>query len=1006
MVGVKMKIKRYFIILMNIFLLFLLFSVSSFAEETTNATASETVDAVFQWEVIDESEKTAKITSVNTDVTGELVVPEVIEGYTVAEISNNAFSSCTYITSAVIYSNIGDATVSGLFSGCTSLKKVVFNCDMSVIGSSFFYNCSELIDVSLPQNLKKINMNAFYGCSSLEVIDIPDSVTSIAGQVFVKCSSLKSFSYPDGVTSVGNNSFMDCTSLESVVLSPNTKSISTNVFRNCTSLTEINIPGKVASIGENTFYGCTKLSKITVDASNTDYSADDTGVLYNYDKSKLIYCPLNAVSDNYIVPDNTTTINASAFSGVSGIKNIVIGDSVTDIGEKAFYQSSIESLKLGKNALNVGSYAFAESNLLTVEVDAVIDAWSNAVFYMCMDLTKVILNGTNSIIPLAMFSRCSSLSDISINSDIITVKGSAFNKCLNLEYISLGEKVEYFGANSFYNCTSLKAFPVSSFTHTIEREAFYGCTAAEELIIPDSVTMLASSSFYGCSGIKELVIGTGITEIKSKTFEYCSGIGDIVVPGNIKTICESAFEYSYPSSVVLEEGVENVGNSAFFGEEFDSKNKLSNIVLPSSLKTIGYNAFSGHCAKSIIIPENVESIGYRAFNGSVDFDVYIYSYDCIYSTSACPFNRNAYLSSIDIYGYSGSTAEVYATDCPSLSGEYHTHVYYDMCADGGLHKPSEKCADITTCIYCLETISGHTDSDDDKICDDCGNSAELPSYTPDCSLSFSNGILTVSGTSIIDGDYEELLNEYSSVTETIVFNNGFVFVGENVFSDFSAVKFIFIPETMTVIGNNAFVDSSNIKSIVSFADELNIDGAFSSDSSFNLFNKAGSLISGTASLANINVLKHSFSNGILDFEGSLSSDLYDLFDVTTMFSLMYENILTLHFDHFEAVGFSVYSFDAEDYTPVDDSVFDNVDFTMYAFVNGEYTQISFNEMYLMSSEGYDGIFYLTTQTDDNIIHDDTQISIADRFNQAIERILSAIVRLFNKIFAFFSKLGR
>ena len=166
------------------------------------------------------------------------------------------------------------------------------------------------------------------------------------------------------------------------------------------------------------------------------------------------------------------------------------------------------------------------------------------------------------------------------------------------------------------------------------------------------------------------------------------------------------------------------------------------------------------------------------------------------------------------------------------------------------------------------------------------------------------------------------------------------------------------------------------------------------------------MISGTASLANINVLKHSFSNGILDFEGSLSSDLYDLFDVTTMFSLMYENILTLHFDHFEAVGFSVYSFDAEDYTPVDDSVFDNVDFTMYAFVNGEYTQISFNEMYLMSSEGYDGIFYLTTQTDDNIIHDDTQISIADRFNQAIERILSAIVRLFNKIFAFFSKLGR
>ncbi len=971
-----MKIKRYFIILMNIFLLFLLFVVSSFAEETTNATASETVDAVFQWEVIDETSKKVRIISVNKDVTGELVVPAEIDGYKVTSIDKNAFSDCKEITSVIFNAQVNRMNT-GMFENCISMETFMFNSDVVHIDSRVFYGCE----------------------------------------------SLKEIIFPDSLRSIGIWSFAYCTSLENVVINEGFQDINTWAFFNCTALKSLIIPSSVNEIAKEFCLNCTSLETVTVDENNTYYINDEVGAVYKADYTSLIFYPFLSTVDTYKIHENVTSITSSDFEYAKNLKSLVIPDSVVSIATYAFKDSSLETLVIGKGLSKMNSRVFDGSALKYVEINSCPDDWENNVFASCKNLQTVVFNADVSVIPKSLFSGCNSLVNVEGLENVTEIRAGAFENCSSLVSVSGLSNVKKIGNSAFWMCASLKNIDAFSYVVEIDNYAFQGCKKLSVLPFGEKINIIGENSFYNCSSLtadlklssvesigenafaacsslKSVELPLSISYLPVGVFSGCDAIISVVVPSNIRNIGNDCFSGTGITSLTLQNGLEVIGDRAF------SDCPLTEINIPETVIAIGKNSFDNHRSKLIVIPENVQSIGSMAFNGKSEYTVYVYSPDCVYDENTCPYNRNSYYSTTTVYGYKGSSTESYIADCPTYSGEYHQHNYYDMCADAGLHKPAEKCADITTCIYCLETISGHADSDDDKICDDCGNSAELPSYTPDCSLSFSNGILTVSGTSIIDGDYEELLNEYSSVTETIVFNNGFVFVGENVFSDFSAVKFIFIPETMTVIGNNAFVDSSNIKSIVSFADELNIDDAFSSDSSFNLFNKAGSLISGTASLANINVLKHSFSNGILDFEGSLSSDLYDLFDVTTMFSLMYENILTLHFDHFEAVGFSVYSFDAEDYTPVDDSVFDNVDFTMYAFVNGEYTQISFNEMYLMSSEGYDGIFYLTTQTDDNIIHDDTQISIADRFNQAIERILSAIVRLFNKIFAFFSKLGR
>ena len=128
------------------------------------------------------------ITGCDTEVSGELVIPETIGGCAVTGIGEIAFMNCKKITAVTIPAGV-KAIGMGAFSACENLMSIVVAEGNRVYHSAG--NC--LIETA---SKKLVN-----GCS-FSVIPADGSVTSIGDGAFMACS-FTSITVPNGVTYIG-----------------------------------------------------------------------------------------------------------------------------------------------------------------------------------------------------------------------------------------------------------------------------------------------------------------------------------------------------------------------------------------------------------------------------------------------------------------------------------------------------------------------------------------------------------------------------------------------------------------------------------------------------------------------------------------------------------------------------------------------------------------------------------------------------------------------------------
>ena len=165
------------------------------------------------------------------------------------------------------------------------------------------------------------------------------SVTSIGSSAFRDCTCLTSVTIPNSVTSIGESAFYECTGLTSVTIGNSVTSIGDEAFYGCTGLTSVTIGNSVTSIGNRAFYDCTGLTSVNItdiaawcNITFSDYDSNSNPLYY----AKHLYVN-NVEVTNLTIPNSVTSIGERAFYGCSSLTSVTIPNSVTSIGVYAFY---------------------------------------------------------------------------------------------------------------------------------------------------------------------------------------------------------------------------------------------------------------------------------------------------------------------------------------------------------------------------------------------------------------------------------------------------------------------------------------------------------------------------------------------------------------------------------------------------------------------------------------------------------------------------------------------
>jgi hypothetical protein len=120
--------------------------------------------------------------------------------------------------------------------------------------------------------------------------------------------------------------------------------------------------------------------------------------------------------------------------------------------------------------------------------------------------------------------------------------------------------------------------------------------------------------------IKSVVIENGVTNIGDGAFCLCDQITSISIPNSVTSIGDSAFLFCMSlASITIPDSVTSIGDAAFF-----RCTSLESITIPNSVTKLGEYAFYDcESLTSITIPKSVTSIGEGAFYGCTKLsDVY------------------------------------------------------------------------------------------------------------------------------------------------------------------------------------------------------------------------------------------------------------------------------------------------------------------------------------------------------------------------------------------------
>lgn len=539
------QMKKLTSIILSVIMIFSIFTI-------VPITAKAITSGDYDYNILDDG--TAIITHYNGSDT-EVTIPSTIDGYTVTVIGSGSFI-LTNLESVVISDGIktingqafAHSTVHkisipasvvdiqpGAFKMCgveeifvdsanlyyTSENGVLFNKDKTALLAYPINNTQ--ISYTIPNSVKTIEYAAFMFGSNLSNVIIPNTVTSINEEAFFYCSNLKDVEIPNSVTEIDRNAFdfsicneenggyyigdcligADYDFGGSFSIKEGTRLVADEALRGIYSIESITVPSSVEVVGDCAFLQFnfeggdedefkSKLKSINVAQSNKDFCSVD-GVMFNKDKTELLYYPCGKATTTYTVPSTVRKLGKVSFSS-NQLESLKLPDNLKYIGDSAFEYSGLKNITIPENVEYLGKCAFERSCLETIEIPSSITSIEEGCFENCRTLKSVSIKGNIKSLNDYVFNWCESLSEIDIPDSVTNIGKGAF-QLTGIQKIKLPNNLENIGEYAFNNCKILKELIIPNNEVTIRKRAFYNCPKLTNVLIPNMVKKIEKSSF-------------------------------------------------------------------------------------------------------------------------------------------------------------------------------------------------------------------------------------------------------------------------------------------------------------------------------------------------------------------------------------------------------------------------------------------------------------------------------------------------------------------------------
>lgn len=230
---------------------------------------------------------------------------------------------------------------------------------------------------------------------------------------------------------------------------------------------------------------------------------------FQIDKTKLVKYTGTATSVS--IPDTIKTIGAEAFAGNTNLTSISIGKNVTEIEYGAFKDCSyLSNVSLSDSLITLG----------------------NAVFSNNTSLKKIILPKNLKTMGSGVFAGCDNLTTIEVakdNPNFIFEKNALYDKEKTILYC-------------FTEGAKSTSYSMPDSVVDVDEYAFWGNDSLKEILFSTNLKEIPAFAFSNCRNLLAVSIPYSVKSIDSKAFENCINLQKVMLPASVSYIHTTAFD--------------------------------------------------------------------------------------------------------------------------------------------------------------------------------------------------------------------------------------------------------------------------------------------------------------------------------------------------------------------------------------------------------------------------------------------------------------------------------